>query len=509
MRIHNKLFFTLILFGTFLVFTIAALAQWSIDKGMVEYVNTREATALQPLVEELAKSYPQTQNWRSLASNPRLFHYKVKSYLIQSHLNEEPEEIGLPPHLSSSMSRHPPPNDRDWDRGREARGGGDYAPPPRRPPPRDRTSPRERENEKNYVLVDTDKKVIIGEISEKKSYSYIPITVKDQVVGYLAIAKRVELTEGYEFDFIKSQHDFMWFIALGLMLLVILVTLPVARNLVTPLRTLTKGMHQLTQGNYQQKMSLKRKDELGDLSRDFNELASTLEQADIARKRWLANVSHELRTPVAILRGELEAMIDGVRPLSKDNVVSASQEVQHLERLIDDLQILTRTDIGGMTYRKEVINVVTFFQNESKKYQDYLSEAGLKFIFEYSMHQVFIYADTTRLCQLIDNLLNNSIKYASTGTQVKISINRDKNTADTVNIIIEDDGQGVDEVHLPHLFEHLYRVEDSRNRKTGGSGLGLSICAHIVEAHQGKITARDSSLGGLAVIISLPITQSH
>lgn len=500
MRIHNKLFFILILFSTFLVVTIAALAQWSIDKGMVEYVNTKEVKALQPLVKELAKSYSKAQNWQSLASNPRLFHYKVETYLI----NGEFAEQDLPPHLAS---RRPPYNDKGRDR--DMRGRGDYNPPSRRPPPPDHMPPRGREKDKNYVLVNADKSVLIGKIAKDKSYSYIAITLEDTVVGYLAIAKRLELTEGYELDFIQSQHDFMWFVVLGVMVLIIFVTFPVARHLVTPLRTLTKGMHQLTQGNYQQKMQLKRRDELGDLSRDFNELASTLEQADIARKRWLANISHELRTPVAILRGELEAMIDGIRPLSKDNVVSASQEVQHLERLIDDLQILTRTDIGGMTYRKEEINIVAFFQDEFKKYQDYLSETGLEFIFEYSTPEVLIYADTTRLCQLIENLLNNSIKYASTGTQVKLSVVLDNKAPDTVNIIIEDDGRGVDAVHLPHLFEHLYRVDDSRNRKTGGSGLGLSICAHIVDAHQGEIIARDSSLGGLAVIISLPITQLH
>ena len=137
------------------------------------------------------------------------------------------------------------------------------------------------------------------------------------------------------------------------MSLVALVTLPLARHLVEPLKLITQGMHKLTQGDYQQSINLKREDELGRLSRDYNELAHSLAESETTRKRWLANISHELRTPVAILRGELEAMLDEVRPLNKKNIASANDEVKHLQRLIDDLNLLTSADIGGMRYRKK------------------------------------------------------------------------------------------------------------------------------------------------------------
>ena len=113
-----------------------------------------------------------------------------------------------------------------------------------------------------------------------------------------------------------------------------------------------------------------------------------------------------------------------------------------------------------------------------------------------------VYIDKTRLCQSFENIINNAIKYSS-ATCLKISLGIHNHS--TVLIKFEDDGVGVEDVHLTHLFEHLYRVEDSRNRKTGGSGLGLSICRHIVMAHQGEINAENSPLGGLAIIIKLPI----
>jgi len=250
---------------------------------------------------------------------------------------------------------------------------------------------------------------------------------------------------------------------------------------------------------------LKRQDELGELSRDYNELAITLAENETTRKRWLANISHELRTPIAILRGELEAMLDNVRPLNKNNIASANDEVKHLQRLIDDLNLLTSADIGGMRYRKKQEDLTLLLQDELDKYRSYLNDASIKLNLAISDQEIDIYGDKTRLCQLFENIINNCIKYSS-ATLFKISLSVENTEGKPAALMkFEDNGLGVDDEHLSSLFEHLYRVDDSRNRKTGGSGLGLSICRHIVIAHQGEISAQHSSLGGLAIIISLPI----
>jgi two-component system sensor histidine kinase BaeS len=336
------------------------------------------------------------------------------------------------------------------------------------------------------------------------AYVKMPIKVNNRIVGFFAISKRNQLTQGYEVDFIEQQQHYLWLIALFVMGLVALVTFPLARHIVEPIKLITRGMHKLTQGDYQQSIVLKRQDELSELSRDYNELALTLAENDSARKRWLANISHELRTPVAILRGELEAMLDKVRPLSHTNITSANDEVKHLQRLIDDLNLLTSADIGGMNYRKQHEDLVLLMQSEAEKYRGYLADADISLTLDFSSPEATIYADKNRLVQLFENIINNCIKYSS-ATQLNLSVTVDKLTDKQVVIVFEDNGVGVDELHFPHLFEHLYRVEDSRNRKTGGSGLGLSICRHIVMAHQGEITAEQSTLGGLAIVIKLPI----
>ena len=500
MKIQNKLFIFIISLSFCLITATVLLVQWSIDKGMIEYVNTREIIAFEPVIKALETHYEKSKSWDLLKGNHQRFIRLLSKNLSSGEFSfEAPKprrgfrqpESGIP--FEENNENKGPLREQNIQNSpaHEARSENDsrrqeQSKPPRLP---------------SYALLDSDKKYLIGDYPKNKEYSFSAISVNKSIVGYLAISKRNEITENYDLDFISQQQNTLWLLASLIMLLMTLVTIPIARHLVDPIKQLAKGMHRLTQGNYQQKIVLNRHDELGKLSRDFNELANTLNVNDEARKRWLANISHELRTPVAILKGELEAMIDGVRSLSIENVESAHHEMTHLQKLIDDLHTLTSSDIGGMTYQKVPINITDFIKGESHKYKSYLLESTLKLHCNISANKIMVMADTTRLSQLMDNLITNCVKYASSGTQVNISLNISSNV---VSIIIEDDGAGVEDIHLPHLFEHLYRVEDSRNRNTGGSGLGLSICAQIVKGHNGTILASRSSLGGLAVKINLP-----
>ena len=484
-------------FSLILVTVLVSLMQWSIDKGMIEYVISKEVETLKPVLSKLADEYGIDNSWRSMVGKNhkfgQLIHQKLAGNDFEIEKNARPPRkqgfknpAHRPPHLAD---RRPPTSLLDDNN---------------RPP-----FPPQREA--HYALLDSKEVLIAGSYPAKLEYTKTPIELNNQVIGFVAISKRNELTQGYEVDFIEQQQKYLWLIALIVMLLVALLTLPLARHIVEPIKLITRGMHKLTQGDYQQSIDLKRQDELSELSRDFNELALTLTKNESARKRWLANISHELRTPVAILRGELEAMLDKVRPLTLSNIASAHDEVKHLQRLIDDLNQLTSADIGGMGYRKHAEELVSLFQNEAGKYRGYLADAGITLLLDLAVDEANIYADKTRLYQLFENIINNCIKYSG-ASELKVSLTVDKtveqlteNDKGTVTLTIEDNGIGVDEAHLAHLFEYLYRVEDSRNRETGGFGLGLSICQHIVIAHQGKINATASSLGGLALVITLPL----
>lgn len=489
MKIQNKLFIVLFGFSLTLVAMLVLLVQWSIGKGMINYVNTKEVQALQPVTTELAKEYSHNNNWSSMQDEHYKFRYMVMTQLRKSgfidkkHMPPQGRFDKRPMHWQQKFK--PPIN--------KGKGQQPFEPSMMLKP--------------SYAVLDINNNLIVGRYEPELDYTQIVIQLNDVAIGYLAVAKRNQLTQGYEIDFIEQQQNYLWIIAVFAMCLVTLVTLPLSRHLVEPIKLISRSMHQLTQGNFKQSVQIKRKDELGQMARDYNDLALTLSENDTARKRWLANISHELRTPVAILRGEIEAMLDDVRALSKQNLSSANDEVKHLQRLIDDLNLMTSADIGGMRYKKQNHELVSLITAEQQKYQGYLANSGINLQLELGTDSLPVYLDKTRIYQLFENIINNCIKY-SAATELTISLSQEQIGQQPFAVItFADNGIGVEDQHLAHLFEHLYRVDASRNRKTGGVGLGLAICKLIVEAHQGEIIAQHSAQAGLAIVIKLPMDQ--
>jgi len=304
MNIQKKFFLIFFGFSLILVVLLVLLMQWSIGKGMIEYVNTKEIETLTPLVKVLAQEYEKNDNWQAMQGQNSKFRHLILDQLKDSEFSGGPRPSAQN-HLRGRPPKHPPPR----------------LPPlkhhkPKNDPPLGRQSPPP-DGEAHYALLDLNEKIIAGKLFKRLEYSKTKILVNATVIGFLAVSKRNRLTQGYELDFIEQQQKYLWLIALLCMCLVALVTLPLTRHVVEPIKLITRGVHKLTQGDYQQTIHLRRKDELGELSRDYNELALTLSENETNRKRWLANISHELRTPIAILSGELEAMLDDIRPLPK------------------------------------------------------------------------------------------------------------------------------------------------------------------------------------------------
>jgi two-component system, OmpR family, sensor histidine kinase BaeS len=481
MKIQTKLFSILFVFSLLLVVAVVLVTQRSIDQGMIDYVNKKELNLLKQYAPEFVAIYKTEDGWHTLKDNHEWFQRtlrKAQNAQRLAELNITDGEV----YQRSNEFKPPRPLARE---NTEVNG--------RRAPP--------REPNVSFALLDKNKQLVVGHFPSQREFTFSPLLYLDETIGYFAVSKRNRLTEGYEFDFIEQQKHYLWLLALGIMVLVALVSYPLSRHLVKPIRDLASGMRRLTQGDYQSQLTIKRADEFSELASDFNELAHTLLSNEQARKRWIANISHELRTPVAILKGELEAIIDGVRALEMSQIESAHQEVLHLQKLIEDLHALTSADVGGMKYQKQPVELVSFLTQLHQKYVGYALEHDMAVKLKNSLQQCVMAIDETRFCQLFDNLINNCVKYAIDGDTICISLSEDSNN---VIITIEDNGIGVDEEHMPNLFEHLYRVESARNRKTGGSGLGLSICKHIVDGHQGTIKARRSTLGGLAVDVILP-----
>lgn len=279
-----------------------------------------------------------------------------------------------------------------------------------------------------------------------------------------------------------------------------LIAFLLSRKLVKPIHSLRRSSNELASGNYGTRIDVHSHDELGLLSHDFNRLAETLQEHEKSRQQWIMDIAHELRTPLSILRGEIEAIQDGISQADPQTIQSLHQETIHLQRLVEDLYTLSISDGGSLTYHKKPLDLAELLQDTLAQFTNQLQEAQLTLTREIK-DSVSFEGDPQRLQQLFQNLIRNSLRYTDMPGKLHVTLNT---TADQVIITFSDSAPGVPTESLPRLFERLYRVESSRNRATGGAGIGLSISYNITQAHGGLITAEPSPLGGLSVIITLP-----
>ena len=217
----------------------------------------------------------------------------------------------------------------------------------------------------------------------------------------------------------------------------------------------------------------------------------------------LNHISHELRTPLAILRGELEAVLDGVREVNREALESLLAEVLHVSKIVNDLHQLSLADTGALAFKKEPVDPLQILKNTLHIFRTRLEQRKIELQDDLdSVEPAIVLGDADRLTQLFSNLLENTLRYAEVSAKLKVWNNRAQKR---LTIYIEDSGPGVPQKSLAHLFDRLYRVEKSRSRSQGGSGLGLSICQSIVENLGGEIRAANGPSGGLQIEIVLPL----
>jgi two-component system sensor histidine kinase BaeS len=244
-------------------------------------------------------------------------------------------------------------------------------------------------------------------------------------------------------------------------------------------------------------------DEVAQLAGDFNHLAEALEAAQRGRQQWIADIAHELRTPLTTLRAEIEAVQDGVRPLTQASIASVAHEVHRLARLVEDLRLLSLSDLGALTTRKQPVELDEAISDALAVGRAAIEQKPLGVESRLSPG-IFVDADPDRLAQVFGNLLQNTLRYTETPALLRISLAVEGREA---RIDWEDSYPGVGDADLAHLTERLYRVDASRSSASGGSGLGLAIVQAIVHAHGGRMQAAHSALGGLHWRIWLPLSD--
>ncbi|MFA7061798.1 MAG: ATP-binding protein [Pedobacter sp.] len=475
--VTHKLFLAILAAAGLAVVSSALIMQWSLGRGFLKFVNSMENAGISRLAANLEGKYRTEQNWEFLRRDPTQWRQLVIASL-------PPEE--RPP--GERMQDGPPPEKI-----------GDDKPGPL--PPH-----LARHFDQRLFLLDADKKVLVSHVEPSADNAATPLRYQGKVVGYLGLLPRTNISDAPQKRFLKEQKLAFALVAGVVVFLAALLSLILARRLVQPLSVLAQATHQLAAGNFTVRVPVTSQDELGQLANDFNSLALALDKNEQTRRRWVADISHELRTPLAILLGEIEALQDGIRQPTPDTIHSLHSEVLRLGRLVDDLFQLSLSDVGALTYKKAELDLANVLVETVAAYRpEFMTKGILLDINLFRNGPVGVFGDPERLRQLFSNLLDNALKYTDSGGRLQIALQQQDSI---VAVDFQDSEPGVPVAELNKLFDRLYRVESSRNRSTGGAGLGLSICRNIVEAHGGSITAQTSPLGGLWIRIELPGASS-
>jgi len=337
-----------------------------------------------------------------------------------------------------------------------------------------------------------------------EDYLLKPLRLNNEVIGWLGYKKATQLTNPLDITFLKSQTQILYFTGAGILILAAIFSFLLSRHLLQPIKMLIRGTKNIASRKFDARIIVNTRDEFYDLAEQFNQMSQTLESYEDLRKQWFSDISHELGTPLSILRGEIEALQDGIRLPSNENLESLHFEVNHISKIVNDLRELSLAETGAMQLDKSPIAPVDILQKNILFFTNEFNSKSLKIINHLNNNDYIINGDEQRLHQVFNNLLENNLKYTNQPGSVIFESESDHQN---LIITIRDSGPGVPDDAIDSLFDRLYRVDTSRNRKTGGSGLGLAICKYIIINHQGEISASNFK-NGLQIKISLPLIST-
>ncbi len=472
LNVTHRVFLAILAANAIIVLCMFLIMQWSMDRGFLKYVNQLEQNRMERLAAKLGKAYGVSGSWEFVNKSPD----SISRIIADTVTEISPQSPSSP--VATESREHV--NQQDVNPNR-----------------------RSYRFERRIVVLNAKRSPVFGISNPEDIQLFKPIFDRGKVVGFLGLLPNKFLSDSHQLKFVKDQKYLFALITLLMLLVAAAISLPLARLLVRPLKKLAAATSHLSSGRYDIRVPVDSDDEFGHLSRDFNALALSLDKNEHARRQFVADISHELRTPLAILKGEIEAIQDGLQDLSLESISSLQVEVFRINRLVDDLYQLALSDVGALAYRKSVVNLVNILEDAVNRARLELTGSALTLNILMPNHPVLVFADPERLAQLFDNLLNNSRKYTDAGGTIVIALD---SAAGCATIHIKDSQPGVSEDERTKLFDRLYRVEGSRNRASGGAGLGLAICRNIVEAHEGAIEALHSPLGGIWMRITLPLS---
>ena len=347
-------------------------------------------------------------------------------------------------------------------------------------------------------LYDEKHQFIVGEPATDQ-IAYRPILVDQKVVGYLGLKPVLDQDDASSINFFSNQKRYLLLVYALTVLSSLVAALLMATYFKKPIQRLLNATLELTRGNYQHQVVIKRNDELGDLSNQLNHLADILHQHEESRRQWVADTSHELKTPLAVLQAQIEAMQDGIRKATPEHLDAMMRQVSSLKKLTQDLADLAQADAQQLKCYFAEVNPWDVVLQEVDNFKSTFEQNQLEV--SLSGEGALLSLDRDRFKQIIVNLLGNCVRYTEQGG--KIQIHTQQNEHEWI-LYVDDSPFGLSDEQLARLGERFYRVDDSRTRSTGGTGLGLALSCKLAQALGGSLAFNHSPLGGLRCVLTFP-----
>lgn len=360
------------------------------------------------------------------------------------------------------------------------------------------------------ILVDQDGNIVmyygkaypavpLSSLAMPTEMNQMPLVVKGQMVGTL-IQDKSDLPHPVRLAF-DVLNPILW-ISLACAGITLLVGILLMRRIVNPLSEVIAGAESVSAGNFKTRIKMsKSQADLASLIEHFNHMTETLEKNDNERRGMLADIAHELRTPLSVLRGRLEGIVDGVYAPNEVNIAQALEETYLLERLVEDLRLLTLAETRQLHFEPKETDLVEMLKKTRTLFEPQANSKSVTIELETDEKEAIVLVDSQRFEQVVGNLIGNALRYAQNGGKITLSLEK---TESSTMVKVSDTGPGVPEAELPFIFDRFWRGEKSRARVSGGAGLGLAISKQLIEAQGGQISASNRPQGGLEVTVTLP-----
>lgn len=307
-------------------------------------------------------------------------------------------------------------------------------------------------------------------------------------------------------DFRASFNEALMYAGLAAMIAAMLLSFLFSRRVIAPVEAMSMATQRIADGRYDERVQVNGEDELARLAMRFNQMAEKLNQVESMRRRLIGDISHELRTPLTAIKGSMEGLMDGILPANEETFQQIHAEADRLNRLVDDLQELSRVEARAYQLDIKPVDVASLMHTVTRRLSPQAESKRISLDIELAADLPRALADEDRAVQVLTNLTGNALQYTPEDGKVTIAAKR---IDDEIQITVRDTGIGIPPEHLPHIFDRFYRVDKSRSRRAGGgSGIGLTIARALVEAHGGRIWAESAGEGhGSTFNFTLPITK--